>query len=162
MNVGVSLGVGEGVRVAVVLGVGVVLGVYVVVGVPVFFLVLSEAYASHAHVSVDILQQKFSPPMIRLSEIVTCIVGIVVFSLIAYLGFLRAVDSFQSRDVMAGAIPLGHGTEPSDILKVEVSPAAVTLKPGEEVTLDVTIVRRPDFTQGVSIDVPLPHRPTEA
>jgi TRAP-type C4-dicarboxylate transport system permease small subunit len=43
--------------------------------------------------------------MIRLSEIVTCLVGIVVFSLIAYLGFLRAVDSFQSADVMAGAIP---------------------------------------------------------
>jgi TRAP-type C4-dicarboxylate transport system permease small subunit len=71
----------------------------------VFFLVLSEAYTSRAHVSVDILQQKFSPAMIRLSEIVTCLVGIVVFSLIAYLGFLRAVDSFQSADVMAGAIP---------------------------------------------------------
>jgi hypothetical protein len=53
----------------------------------VFFLVLSEAYTSRAHVSVDILQQKFSPAMIRLSEIVTCLVGIVVFSLIAYLGF---------------------------------------------------------------------------
>ena len=43
--------------------------------------------------------------MIRLSEIVTCVVGIIVFSLIAYLGFLRAVDSFRSADVMAGAIP---------------------------------------------------------
>ena len=62
----------------------------------VFFLVLSEAYTSRAHVSVDILQQKFPPAMIRLSEIVTCLVGIVVFSLIAYLGFLRAVDSFRS------------------------------------------------------------------
>ena len=43
--------------------------------------------------------------MIRLSEIVTCIVGITVFALIAYLGFLRTVDSFRSSDVMAGAIP---------------------------------------------------------
>src|SRR5437870_11704526 len=43
--------------------------------------------------------------MIRLSEIVTCIVGITVFSLIAYLGFLRTLDSFKSADVMAGAIP---------------------------------------------------------
>src|SRR4029078_11971609 len=71
----------------------------------VFLLVLSEAYTSRAHVSVDILQQKFSPAMIRLSEIVTCIVGMTVFSLIAYLGLLRTVDSYQSADVMAGAIP---------------------------------------------------------
>ncbi|MGY4420645.1 hypothetical protein ACVWY2_003094 [Bradyrhizobium sp. JR6.1] len=28
-----------------------------------------------------------------------------MFSLIAHLGFLRAVDSFRSADVMAGAIP---------------------------------------------------------
>lgn len=79
------------------------ISLYLMAGI--FFLVLSEAYANRAHVSVDILQQKFSPAMIRLSEIVTCLVGIVVFSLIAYLGWLRAVDSFQSADVMAGAIP---------------------------------------------------------
>jgi TRAP-type C4-dicarboxylate transport system permease small subunit len=79
------------------------ISMYLMAGV--FFLVLSEAYTSRAHVSVDILQQKFSPAMIRLSEIVTCIVGMIVFSLIAYLGFLRAVDSYQSADVMAGAIP---------------------------------------------------------
>src|SRR3954470_16567561 len=77
--------------------------IYLIAGV--FFLVLSEAYTSRAHVSVDILQQKFPPAMIRVSEIVTCLVGIVVFSLIAWLSFWRAVDSFQSADVMAGAIP---------------------------------------------------------
>jgi TRAP-type C4-dicarboxylate transport system permease small subunit len=79
------------------------ISLYLMAGV--FFLVLSEAYAERAHVSVDILQQKFSPSMIRLSEIVTCIVGIIVFALIAWLGFLRALDSFHSSDVMAGAIP---------------------------------------------------------
>ncbi|MGY3488858.1 TRAP-type C4-dicarboxylate transport system permease small subunit [Bradyrhizobium sp. USDA 4011] len=79
------------------------ISIYLMAGI--FFLVLSEAYASHAHVSVDILQQKFSPAMIRVSEIVTCVVGIAVFSLITYLGFLRAVDSFRSADVMAGATP---------------------------------------------------------
>ncbi len=79
------------------------ISLYLMAGV--FFLILSEAYASHAHVSVDILQQKFPPAMIRISEIVTCLVGIVIFSLIAYLGYLRAVDSFTSKDVMAGAIP---------------------------------------------------------
>ena len=79
------------------------ISMYLMAGV--FFLVLSEAYTDRAHVSVDILQQKFSAPMIRLSEIVTCIVGITVFALIAWLGWLRAVDSFRSSDVMAGAIP---------------------------------------------------------
>src|SRR5438309_8444390 len=79
------------------------ISMYLMAGV--FFLVLSEAYTDRAHVSVDILQQKFSPAMIRLSEIVTCIVGITVFALIAWLGWLRAVDSFRSSDVMAGAIP---------------------------------------------------------
>jgi TRAP-type C4-dicarboxylate transport system permease small subunit len=79
------------------------ISLYLMAGV--FFLVLSEAYTERAHVSVDILQQKFSPAMIRLSEIATCIVGIIVFALIAYLGFLRTIDSFRSSDVMAGAIP---------------------------------------------------------
>src|SRR5947209_14556251 len=79
------------------------ISLYLMAGI--FFLILSEAYASHAHVSVDILQQKFPPAMIRVTEIVTCIVGIIVFSLVAWLGFLRAVDSFRSSDVMAGAIP---------------------------------------------------------
>jgi TRAP-type C4-dicarboxylate transport system permease small subunit len=79
------------------------ISIYLMAGI--FFLVLSEAYASNAHVSVDILQQKFSPAVKRLSEIVTCIVGIIVFSLIAWLGWLRAVDAFNSGDVMAGAIP---------------------------------------------------------
>lgn len=79
------------------------ISLYLMAGI--FFLILSEAYASHAHVSVDILQQNFPPAMIRVSEIVTCLVGITVFSLIAWLGFLRAVDSFESSDVMAGGIP---------------------------------------------------------
>jgi TRAP-type C4-dicarboxylate transport system permease small subunit len=79
------------------------ISLYLMAGI--FFLILSEAYASHAHVSVDILQQKFPPAMIRVTEIVTCLVGITVFSLIAWLGFLRAVESFRSSDVMAGGIP---------------------------------------------------------
>ena len=79
------------------------ISMYLMAGV--FFLVLSEAYTSRAHVSVDILQQKFTPNVKRLTEIVTCIVGIVVFSLIAWLGWERAIDSYQSADVMAGAIP---------------------------------------------------------
>ena len=79
------------------------ISLYLMAGI--FFLILSDAYASRAHVSVDILQQKFPPAMIRVTEIITCLIGIAVFSLIAYLGLLRAVESFRASDVMAGAIP---------------------------------------------------------
>ncbi len=48
-------------------------------------------------------------------------------------------------------------TDPSDILKVEVTPARVKLKPGQEVKLEVTITRRPDYDKGVSLDVILRH-----
>jgi TRAP-type C4-dicarboxylate transport system permease small subunit len=78
------------------------IALYLMAGV--FFLVLSDAHEKRAHVSVDILQQKFPPALARLSEIATCVVGITVFSLIAWLGWQRAVDSFNANDVMAGAI----------------------------------------------------------
>jgi hypothetical protein len=48
-------------------------------------------------------------------------------------------------------------TSSSDILKVEVSPSVVTLKPGGEIRLDVTVQRRPDYDKGVSLDVMLRH-----
>lgn len=79
------------------------ISVYLMAGV--FFLVLSDAHARRAHVSVDILQQKFPPLIARISEIVTCCVGIVVFALIAWLGWQRALGSFRSNEVLAGAIP---------------------------------------------------------
>jgi TRAP-type C4-dicarboxylate transport system permease small subunit len=79
------------------------IALYLMAGV--FFLILSEAYASNAHVNVDILQQKLSPVGIRLTEVVTCIIGIVVFSLIAWFGGQRTIDSYRAADVMAGAIP---------------------------------------------------------
>jgi hypothetical protein len=48
-------------------------------------------------------------------------------------------------------------TEPSDILRVEVTPAHISLKPGGEVKLDVTIARRADYDKSVSLDVILRH-----
>src|SRR5437762_9301623 len=48
-------------------------------------------------------------------------------------------------------------TQPSDILKVKVQSAAVTLKPGGEARIDVTLERRPDYDKSVSIDVLLQH-----
>ncbi len=48
-------------------------------------------------------------------------------------------------------------TDPSDILKVEVTPPVVSLKPGEEIKLDVTIHRRKDYDKPVTLDVMLRH-----
>jgi hypothetical protein len=48
-------------------------------------------------------------------------------------------------------------TDPGDVLKVEVSPQQVLLKPGGTATLDVKVTRRPGFDQGLSLDVLLRH-----
>ncbi len=48
-------------------------------------------------------------------------------------------------------------TTPSDILKVETSTNNITLKPGEEVKIDVTVQRRPDYDKGVFLDILLQH-----
>ncbi|MCI0682201.1 MAG: PPC domain-containing protein [Gemmataceae bacterium] len=48
-------------------------------------------------------------------------------------------------------------TNPSDILKVDVSAAKISLKPGQEVKIDVTVERRPDYDKGVTLDVTLQH-----
>jgi hypothetical protein len=48
-------------------------------------------------------------------------------------------------------------TDPSDILKVNVSATKIALKPGQEAKIDVTIERRPDYNKDVSLDVVLQH-----
>jgi hypothetical protein len=48
-------------------------------------------------------------------------------------------------------------TGPSDILDVQVKPDRLTLRPGDEVKLEVTIKRRPDYDKAVSLDVLLRH-----
>jgi hypothetical protein len=48
-------------------------------------------------------------------------------------------------------------TDLSDILTVEVSPKTIALKPGDEVRLDVTVQRRPDYNKAISLDMMLQH-----
>jgi hypothetical protein len=48
-------------------------------------------------------------------------------------------------------------TNPSDILKVEISTNKIVLQPGEEVKIDVTLQRRADYDKGVTLDVILQH-----
>jgi TRAP-type C4-dicarboxylate transport system permease small subunit len=78
-------------------------GVYLMTGV--FFFVLPHAQTAHVNVAVDILVGKFSAQWRRVSEIVTCIAGGSVFALITVIGFDRALEAYQSNDVLAGLIP---------------------------------------------------------
>jgi hypothetical protein len=48
-------------------------------------------------------------------------------------------------------------TSPSDLLEVQVSTNKIVLKPGEEITLNVTLKRRADYDKTVTIDVLLRH-----
>jgi hypothetical protein len=48
-------------------------------------------------------------------------------------------------------------TTPSDLAQVTVSKNRITLKPGEEVKIDVEVLRRPDYDKGVTLDVFLRH-----
>jgi hypothetical protein len=48
-------------------------------------------------------------------------------------------------------------TTPSDLMQVKVKQNRITLKPGEEVKIDVEVVRRADYTGGATLDVQLRH-----
>ncbi len=48
-------------------------------------------------------------------------------------------------------------TATSDIVKVDVSTNKITLKPGEEVKIEVTLHRSPEYDKGVFLDIPLQH-----
>ena len=48
-------------------------------------------------------------------------------------------------------------TGPSDLLEIKVKQTRITLKPGEEVKIDVEVVRGPQYTKDVNLDVILRH-----
>jgi hypothetical protein len=48
-------------------------------------------------------------------------------------------------------------TDVSDIIKVDVKPETITLKPGQEVKIEVSIQRRADYDKSVTLDVVLGH-----
>jgi TRAP-type C4-dicarboxylate transport system permease small subunit len=78
------------------------ISLYLMAGI--FFLALSDAYAHNAHVSVDILLTNATPTARRLSEILSTVVGIVLFSLITWVGTTRAYTHWMADDRMSGLI----------------------------------------------------------
>ncbi len=72
----------------------------------VFFLSLSEAHGWRAHVSVESLIRGCPPWMRHGAEIITCIVGIVVFGAIAWFTGRRALGEFALDTLLTGEVPL--------------------------------------------------------
>ncbi len=70
----------------------------------VFYFCLSRAFATHAHVGVDILHYYVSSRMRRLFELITCLISAPLFATIAVICWQRAWSAFLGNDVMAGAI----------------------------------------------------------
>jgi TRAP-type C4-dicarboxylate transport system permease small subunit len=79
------------------------ISLYIMAGV--FFLSLSGTYAVNGHISVDILLPRFSASIQRICIIISNMVGLAIFIPITWLGYERALDNFDSSDVLAGAIP---------------------------------------------------------
>lgn len=78
------------------------IGLYLMAGV--FFLSVSSTYAMHKHIGLDILVQKFPETGRRLAEIVTSVLAIPLFALIAKVGAERAYTNWANGDAMAGLI----------------------------------------------------------
>lgn len=69
-----------------------------------FYFVLGDALRARAHVSIDILQARMGLRVRRLADLVAALVGLVLFSLIAWVGAERAWDAFANDEVLAGNI----------------------------------------------------------
>ena len=78
------------------------IGLYLMAGV--FFLSVSRTYAMHKHIGLDILVQRFPPIGRRLAEILTSVVAIPLFFLMAKVGAERAYSNWTNGDAMAGLI----------------------------------------------------------
>lgn len=70
-----------------------------------FFFSLSVTLQHEEHVRVDLLLKHFPPAMRHLAEFVTYLAASVVFGLIVYITFSKAVHSFQANEVAPGEIP---------------------------------------------------------
>lgn len=71
----------------------------------VFFLVVSDAFASHSHVNVDILYKHLPVVARRACDVVTLAAGLAFFAAMAWAGARRFGSSFEASDVLAGVIP---------------------------------------------------------
>jgi TRAP-type C4-dicarboxylate transport system permease small subunit len=70
-----------------------------------FFFSLSSTLQHEEHVRVDVLLKHFPPAMRHLAELVTYACACVVFALIVYVTFNKALHSFEANEVAPGEVP---------------------------------------------------------
>lgn len=79
------------------------ISMYLMVGL--FFFSLSSTLQHEEHVRVDLLLKHFPPALRHLSELVTYLAASLVFALITYVTFDKALQSFQAGEVAPGVVP---------------------------------------------------------
>ena len=79
------------------------IALYLMAGV--FYFVLSDAQREHAHVSIDIVQNRMGRRVRHLTGLLTALISAVLFTLIAYVGVENAWESYANDEVLAGIIP---------------------------------------------------------
>jgi TRAP-type C4-dicarboxylate transport system permease small subunit len=79
------------------------IALYMMAGV--FYFVLSDAHREKMHVGIDILQCRMGTRFRHLADLLTALISLTLFSLIAYVGAESARESFANDEVMAGSIP---------------------------------------------------------
>lgn len=79
------------------------IALYLMAGV--FYFVLSDAHREKMHVGIDILQARMGPRVRHFADLLTALIGLALFSLIAYVGAHSAWESFANSEILAGDIP---------------------------------------------------------
>ena len=79
------------------------IALYLMAGV--FYFVLSDAHREKMHVGIDILQARMGPRVRHFADLLTALISLALFSLIAYVGAQSAWESLANDEVMAGSIP---------------------------------------------------------
>lgn len=70
-----------------------------------FFLSLSGTYTAHGHIGMELFVRILPPQGRRVADMLTCILSIPLFGLIAFVGGARAYQHWMNSDAISGLIP---------------------------------------------------------
>lgn len=70
----------------------------------IVYFAVSATFREGAHISVDLLQYRFSRRMRHVSYLIISALTVILFAAIAWVALWRAVEEFIGDDVLAGAI----------------------------------------------------------
>ncbi len=78
------------------------ISMYLMVGL--FYLSLSPALAKNYHVCIDLLHKYMSPAMLHATEMISYLLGSVVFAVILFVTAISTYESYQAKEVLTGVI----------------------------------------------------------